>query len=53
MSSFYFQTKETGFVVIRVLVKDMNATSIMTMVPVLRESKIDLGRSKQLEQSMK
>ncbi len=42
-----------GSVVMRVLGKDMNATSIMTIVSVLRESKIDLGKFEPLEHGMK
>jgi hypothetical protein len=45
--------KETGFVIIRVLGKDMNPTNIMTIVSVLKESKIDLEQLKPLEQLIK
>jgi hypothetical protein len=45
--------KETGFVIIRVLGKDMNPTNIMTIFSVLKESKIDLEQLKPLEQLIK
>lgn len=45
--------KETGFVVVRVLGKDMNPTNIMTMLSVLKESKIDLEQLKPLQQFIK
>lgn len=45
--------KETGFAVIRVLGKDMNPTNIMTMLSVLKESKIDLEQLKPLQELIK
>lgn len=45
--------KETGFAVVRVLGKDMNPTNIMTMLSVLKESKIDLEQLKPLQQLIK
>jgi hypothetical protein len=45
--------KEMGFAVVRVLGKDMNPTNIMTMLSVLKESKIDLEQLKPLQQLMK
>lgn len=45
--------KETGFAVIRVLGKDMNPTNIMTMLSVLKESKIDLEQLKPLQEFIK
>jgi len=44
---------DTGFAVIRVLGKDMNPTNIMTMVSILKDSKIDLEQLKPLQQLMK
>jgi hypothetical protein len=45
--------KETGFAVVRVLGKDMSPTNIMTMLSVLKESKIDLEQLKPLQQLIK
>ena len=45
--------KETGFAVIRVLGKDMNPTDIMTMLSVLKESKIDIEQLKPLQEMFK
>lgn len=45
--------KETGFAVVRVLGKDMNPTNIMTMLSVLKESKIDLEQLKPLQELIK
>lgn len=42
--------KENGFAVIRVLGKDMNPTSIVTMMEMLKDSKIDLEQLKPLQQ---
>lgn len=42
--------KETGFAVVRVLGKDMNPTSIMTMMSMLKDSKVDLDQLKPLQQ---
>jgi hypothetical protein len=41
--------KENGFAVVRVLGKDMNPTSIMDMISVLKESKIDMEQLKPLK----
>jgi hypothetical protein len=46
----YANKKETGFAVIRVLGKDMNPTSIVTMMEMLKDSKIDLEQLKPLQQ---
>ncbi|HEY4618073.1 MAG TPA: DUF4252 domain-containing protein [Flavobacterium sp.] len=45
--------KETGFAVVRVLGKDMNPTNIMTMLSVLKESKVDLEQLKPLQELIK
>nr|WP_315225031.1 DUF4252 domain-containing protein [uncultured Flavobacterium sp.] len=45
--------KENGFVVVRVLGKDMNPNNIMTLLSVLKESKIDMEQLKPLQQLMK
>ncbi len=45
-------TKESGFAIVRVLGKDMNPTSIMTMLSVLKSSKIDLEQLKPLKDLM-
>ena len=42
--------KENGFAVVRVLGKDMNPTSIVTMMEMLKDSKIDLEQLKPLQQ---
>ena len=45
-------SKESGFALVRVLGKDMNPTSIMTMLSVLKSSKIDLEQLKPLKDLM-
>lgn len=45
--------KETGFAVVRILGKDMNPNNIMTMLSVLKESKIDLEQLKPLQEMFK
>ncbi len=45
-------SKESGFAIVRVLGKDMNPTSIMTMLSVLKSSKIDLEQLKPLKDLM-
>ncbi|MDX6182482.1 DUF4252 domain-containing protein [Flavobacterium sp. Fl-77] len=45
--------KENGFAVVRVLGKDMNPNNIMTLLSVLKESKIDMEQLKPLQQLMK
>jgi hypothetical protein len=45
--------KETGFAVVRVLGKDMNPASIMTMVGALQSSKIDLEQLKPIMEMIK
>lgn len=45
--------KESGFAVVRVLGKDMNANNIMTLMSVLKESKIDMEQLKPLQQLIK
>ena len=42
--------KENGFAVVRVLGKDMNPNNIMTLMTVLKESKIDMEQLKPLQQ---
>ena len=49
----YGNKKENGFVVVRVLGKDMNPTHIMTMMSVLQQSNIDMEQLKHLQQLMK
>ncbi len=45
----YANKKENGFAVVRVLGKDMNPTSIVTMVTALQHSNIDLEQLKPLK----
>ena len=45
--------KENGFAVVRVLGKDMNPNSIITLMSVLKESKIDMEQLKPLQQLVK
>lgn len=45
--------KETGFAVVRILGKDMNPNNIMTMLSVLKESKIDMEQLKPLQEMFK
>jgi hypothetical protein len=45
--------KETGFAVIRILGKDMNPNNIMTMMSVLKESRVDLEQLKPLQEMFK
>lgn len=45
--------KETGFAVVRILGKDMNPNNIVTMLSVLKESKIDLEQLKPLQEMFK
>jgi hypothetical protein len=49
----YANKKENGFAVIRVTGEEMNPNSIMTMLSVLQQSKIDLEQLKPLEGLMK
>ena len=42
--------KTTGFAVVRILGKDMNPNNIMTMLSVLKESKVDLEQLKPLQE---
>jgi hypothetical protein len=49
----YANKKEDGFAVVRILGKDMNPTSIMTMISVLQQSNIDLEQLKPLQQLIK
>ena len=49
---FYANKKENGFAVVRILGKDMNPTSVMTMMTVLQQSNIDLEQLKPLQQLM-
>ena len=45
--------KENGFAVVRVLGKDMNPNNIITLMSVLKESKIDLEQLKPLQEFVK
>ncbi|WP_456314935.1 DUF4252 domain-containing protein [Pseudomonas shirazensis] len=45
--------KENGFAVVRVLGKNMNPNNIMTLMSVLKESKIDMEQLKPLQQLVK
>jgi hypothetical protein len=45
--------KENGFAVIRVLGKNMNPNNIMTLMSVLKDSKIDMDQLKPLQQLLK
>jgi hypothetical protein len=49
----YANKKENGFAVVRVLGKDMNPTSIMNMISILKESNLDLEQLKPLQEMMK
>jgi hypothetical protein len=49
---FYANKKENGCAVVRILGKDMNPTSVMTMMSVLQQSNIDLEQLKPLQQLM-
>ena len=49
----YANKKENGFAVVRVLGKDMNPTTIMNMVSILKESNLDLEQLKPLQEMMK
>ena len=49
----YANKKENGFAVVRVLGKDMNPTSIMSMISILKESNLDLEQLKPLQEMMK
>jgi len=45
--------KENGFAIVRVLGKNMNPNNIMTLMSVLKESKIDMEQLKPLQQLLK
>ena len=45
--------KENGFAVVRVLGENMNPNNIMTLMTVLKESKIDMEQLKPLQQLVK
>ncbi|HEX8016143.1 MAG TPA: DUF4252 domain-containing protein [Flavobacterium sp.] len=45
--------KENGFAVVRVLGKNMNPNNIITLISVLKESKIDMEQLKPLQQLIK
>ena len=49
----YTNKKENGFAVVRVLGKDMNPTSIMNMISILKESNLDLEQLKPLQEMMR
>lgn len=48
----YASKAENGFAVVRVLGKDMNAMTIMNMISVIKDSKIDLEQLKPLQEMM-
>ncbi|MFV8333725.1 DUF4252 domain-containing protein [Flavobacterium sp. GSP14] len=50
---FFANKEDNGFAVVRILGKDMNPTSIMTMMSVLQQSNIDVEQLKPLQQLMK
>jgi hypothetical protein len=50
---FFANKEENGFAVVRILGKDMNPTSIMTMMSVLQQSNIDVEQLKPLQQLLK
>jgi hypothetical protein len=50
---FFANKKENGFAVVRILGKDMNPTSVMTLMTVLQQSNLDLEQLKPLQQLMK
>lgn len=50
---FFANKKENGFAVVRIIGKDMNPSSVMTMMSVLQQSNIDLEQLKPLQQLMK
>ncbi|QSB28165.1 DUF4252 domain-containing protein [Flavobacterium circumlabens] len=49
----FVNRKENGFAVVRVLGKDMNPNNIMTLMSVLKQSKIDMEQLKPLQQFIK
>ncbi|MRX38264.1 DUF4252 domain-containing protein [Flavobacterium sp. LC2016-23] len=49
----FVNKKENGFAVVRVLGKDMNPNNIMTLMSVLKQSKIDMEQLKPLQQFIK
>ena len=49
----YANKKENGFAVVRILGKDMNPTTVMTMISVLQKSNIDVAQLKPLQELMK
>ena len=50
---FFANKKENGFAVVRILGKDMNPNSIMTMMSALQQSKIDLEQLEPLQKLIK
>ena len=46
----YANRKENGFAVIRILGKDMNPTSVMTLMTLFKDSKMDLEQLKPLQE---
>lgn len=46
----YANKKENGFAVVRVLGKDMNPTTVLSMLSILKESNLDLDQLKPLQQ---
>ncbi len=49
----YGNKKDSGFVVVRILGKDMNPTNIMTLISVLKSSNINLEQLKPLQELLK
>jgi hypothetical protein len=49
----YANKKDSGFVLVRILGKDMNPTNCMTMISVLKSSKINLEQLKPLQELFK
>jgi hypothetical protein len=49
----YGNKKENGFAIVRILGKNMNPSSIMTMLTVLKSSKIDMDQLKPLQDLIK
>ena len=49
----YANKKENGFAIVRVLGKDMNPTSIMNVISILKASNIDMKQLKSLQEMMK
>lgn len=48
----YGNKKEAGFAVVRILGKDMNPNNIMTLISIMKDSKINLDQLKPLQEMM-